>query len=309
MKPEVKILICDSIHGDGIKKLEQAGFTVDVKTDISGEDLKKTVSKYDALVVRSRTKITGEVINEGKRLKAVARAGVGLDNVDLEAAKKRNVAVFNSPEASSEAVAELTIGLMLSLARNVPFADSTMKEGKWVKNQLEGWQLESKTLGLLGLGNIGRRVAKIAKGFGMNILITKRTPLDSKLLAELEGEFVPLKELLRRSDIVTIHVPLTPETNRMIGREEIQLMKNSTYLINTARGQIVDEKALLDALKSGKLAGAALDVYDTEPPKDLELVKMPNVVCTPHIGGQTVEAQRKAATIVAEKIIAHLKKG
>lgn len=308
MKPKVRVLVCDSIHEDGVKKLEQAGFTVDVKTDILGEELKRVVSSYDALVVRSRTKVTEDVIKEGGRLKAVGRAGVGLDNIDSEAAKKRNIAVFNSPEASAEAVAELTIGLIISLARRIPFTDRTMKEGKWVKSQLEGWQLEGKTLGMLGLGNIGERVARIAKTLGMKILITKRTPPDPKLLAELEGEFIPLRDLLKRSDIVTIHIPSTPETHHMIGREEIQIMKDGAYLINTARGPIVDEKALFEALSSGKLAGAALDVYEAEPPKDSDLVKMPNVVCTPHIGGQTEESQREAATIIADKIIAHLKK-
>lgn len=303
----MKVLVCDLIHLDGIERLKRAGFTVDVKPSISDEELKNLVSTYDVLVVRSRTKVTAEVIGRGRHLKAVGRAGVGLENIDVDAAKKRNIAVFNSPEAPAEAVAELTIGLLISMARCLPYADRTMKEGQWAKKQLMGWQLEGKTLGMLGLGYIGKRVAKIAKALGMKILITKRTPPDPELLSELAGEYVPLGELLMRSDVVTIHVPLTRQTRHIIGREEINLMKDGAYVINTARGPVVDEKALVDALRSGKLAGAALDVYAVEPPKDSDLVTLRNVVCTPHIGGQTEESQRCAATIIADKIIAHLK--
>jgi D-3-phosphoglycerate dehydrogenase len=300
-------LVCDPIHKDGIERLKQAGFTVDVKPNVLNEELKTLVSTYDVLVVRSRTAVTAEIIERGGRLKAIGRAGVGLDNIDIKAAKKRNIAVFNSPEAPAEAVAELTIGLLISMARRLPYADSTMKEGQWAKKQLKGWQLEGKTLGILGLGNIGKKVAKIAKAFGMKILITKRTPPDQELLTELAGEFVPLMELLKRSDIVTIHVPLTPQTRHIIGEEELHLMKDGAYLINTSRGPIVDEDALVEALRSGKLAGAALDVYTVEPPNDLGLITLSNVICTPHIGGQTEESQRHAATIIADKIIAHLK--
>jgi len=308
LKPTMKILVCDPIHLDGIERLKRAGFTVDVKPTISDEEVKNLVSMYDVLVVRSRTKVTTEVIGRGRRLKAVGRAGVGLENIDVDAAEKRNIAVFNSPEAPAEAVAELTIGLLISMARRLPYADRTMKEGQWTKKQLMGWQLEGKTLGMLGLGNIGKRVAKIAKAFGMKILITKRTPPDPEFLSELAGEYVPLRELLMRSDVVTIHVPLTHQTRHMIGSEELNLMKEGAYILNTARGSVVDEKALVDALRSGKLAGAALDVYAVEPPHNLDLVTLRNVVCTPHIGGQTEESQRSTATIIADKIIAHLKK-
>jgi len=307
LKQKIKVLVCDPIHKDGIERLKRAGFTVDVKPKVSNEELKRLVSTYDVIVVRSRTAVTAEVISRGRRLKAIGRAGVGLDNIDINAAKKRNIAVFNSPEAPTEAVAELTIGLLISLARRLPYADRTMKEGQWAKQQLKGWQLEGKTLGILGLGNIGKKVAKIAKALGMKILITTRTPPDPKLLTELAGESVPLRELLTRSDVVTIHTPSTRQTQHMIGKEELHLMKEGSYLINTARGAIVDEDALGDALRSGKLAGAALDVYTVEPPKDLNLVTLRNVICTPHIGGQTEESQRRATTIIADKIIAHLK--
>ena len=187
-----RILICDPIHEEGITMMERNHLAVDVKPQITSSALKQVVGNYDALVVRSRTKVTMDVIKLGKRLKAIGRVGVGLDNINLQAATTNSIAVFNSPEASAEAVAELTIGLMLSLARNIPFADNSMKERKWVKKQMTGWLLEGKTLGLLGLGNIGLRVAFIAKALGMNILVTKRTPPKDKLLADLSGKYVPL---------------------------------------------------------------------------------------------------------------------
>jgi D-3-phosphoglycerate dehydrogenase len=304
----VRVLVCDPIHREGIEKLEEAGFQVDVNPTISNEQLKEAVSEYDALIVRSRTKVTGEIMEAGKRLKTIGRTGVGLDNIDTKAAEENSIAVLNTPEAPADAVAELTIGLILSLARNIPLADRTMKEGKWIKKKLRGWQLNGKTLGTIGLGSIGLKVARLARAFGMKILITKRTPPAPEVLSELDGEFIPLKEMLQRSDVVTIHVPLTPQTRHMIGEAQIRRMKKGAYLVNTSRGAVVDEKALLTALKSGKLAGAALDVYEAEPPKDLELIRMPNVVCTAHIGAQTVEAQRLAATLIAEKIIDSLEK-
>ncbi|RLI21093.1 3-phosphoglycerate dehydrogenase [Candidatus Bathyarchaeota archaeon] len=303
----MKILVCDPVHEDGIKILKDAGFRVDVKPNISYEELKQEVANYDVLIVRSRTKVTREIIEAGKNLKVVGRAGAGIDNIDVEAAKEKGVKVLNTPEAPATAVAELTMGLLLSLARQIPKADRTMKEEKWAKKEFKGWQLHDKTLGVIGLGHIGEKVARLAKAFGMKILITKRTPPSPEILKELEAEFVPLEELLRRSDIISLHVPLTPQTYHMIGEKEIQLMKDGAFIINTSRGAIIDEKALLNALKSGKLKGAALDVYETEPPKDYSLVKMPNVICTPHIGAQTVEAQKAASTLLAQKIIDHLK--
>jgi D-3-phosphoglycerate dehydrogenase len=303
LKRKIRVLVCDPIHEVGIEKLERAGFEVDVRPGISGEELRRAVSNYDVLIVRSRTKVTEEIIEAGKRLRVIGRAGAGLDNIDVEAAEKKGVKVLNAPEAPAEAVAELTMGLILSLARAIPLADRSMKEQKWTKKNLMGWELKGKTLGTIGLGNIGGKVARLAKAFGMKILITKRTPPAPALLKELEAEFVPLHELLKRSDIVTIHVPHTPQTHHMIGEKEMQLMKDGAFLINTSRGAIVDEKALLKALKSGKLGGAALDVYEEEPPTDWTLMQLPNVVCTPHIGAQTREAQRVASDLIAEKII------
>ena len=304
---KTKILVCDPVHEEGIEKLKQAGFEVDVNPTITPEQLTKIVSNYDALIVRSRTKVTREIIEAGRRLRVIGRAGAGLDNIDLETAKQRGITVLSTPEALAEAVAELTIGLIISLARSIPLADRTLKEGKWIKKKLMGWQLEDKTLGTIGLGKIGERVAKIAKALGMKIVIREIIPLSPELLKELETEVVPLKELLQRSDVITLHVPLTSQTYHMIGAKEFQLMKNGAFLVNTSRGAVVDEKALLTALKSGKIGGAALDVYEVEPPRDLELIKLPNVVCTAHIGAQTKEAQNAAASMIAEKIINSLK--
>ncbi|MGQ9461113.1 MAG: hydroxyacid dehydrogenase, partial [Candidatus Bathyarchaeaceae archaeon] len=256
LKLRMKILICDPIHEEGIEKLRQAGFEVDVNPTIVSEELRKTVSNYDVIIVRGRTKVTREIIEAGKRLKVMGRAGVGLDNIDVKTAKKRGIMILNSRESTANAAAELTIGLIISLARSIPRADRSMKEGKWIKEHLVGWELRDKTLGIIGLGNVGERVARLAKALEMRILVTKRTPPAPELLKELEAEFVSLRELLQRSDVITIHVPLTEETKHMIGAQEIQLMKKGAFLINTARGAIVDEKALLDALKSGKLGGA-----------------------------------------------------
>jgi D-3-phosphoglycerate dehydrogenase len=299
----MKILVCDPVHEEGTKKLQQAGFAVDMNTTITQERLVEIVSNYDVLIVRSRTKVTEEVIEAGRRLKVIGRAGAGLDNIDVKTAEKKGIAVLYALEVATTAVAELTIGLIISLARSIPQADNSMKEGKWIKKQLMGLELRDKTLGVIGLGNVGGVVAKIAKALGMKILITKRTPPAPDLLRELGAEFVLLNELLQQSDVVTIHIPLTPETKHIIGAHELQLMKKGALLINTSRGAIVDEEALLNALRSGKLGGAALDVYEIEPPKDLSLVKLPQVICTPHIGGQTIRTQRETAVSIAEKIV------
>jgi len=298
----VKILICDPIDPEGIERLKKAGFSVDCAFSITYKRLKKIIQDYDVLIVRSRTKVTREIIERGKCLKLIARAGSGIDNIDLKAAEEKRITVINTPEAPADSVAELTIGLMIALARKIVLADVSMKQGRWLKKELRGQLLKGKKLGLIGLGNIGFRVARIAKAMGMEILVTKRTPPTPEQLKSLEADFLTLDELLQRSDVISIHVPLTEETHHLISAKEISKMKDGVFLINTSRGGIVDEEALLDALRSGKLAGAALDVYEVEPPKDLELIKLPNVICTPHIGAQTVEAQKQAAMMLAEKI-------
>lgn len=300
-------MICDPVHESGIAIMQEKDLSVDIKPQITSSELKCVVGNYDAVIVRSRTKLTAEIINLGEKLKAIGRVGAGLDNINLQAAASKSIIVFNSAEASAEAVAELTIGLMLSLARNIPFADKAMKENRWIKNQLTGWLLEGKVLGVLGLGNIGLRVAIIAKALGMKVLVAKRTPPDAALLVELNGQYVTLSELLMQSDIVSIHIPLNDQTHKLIGEKEFNLMKRGAYLINTARGAIVDEVAMYKALQSGQLGGAALDVYEVEPPHGSLFTQLSNVICTPHIGGQTIETQRKAAVIIAEKLVEHFR--
>lgn len=300
----IRVLVCEPIHEDGVRMMREAGFQVDLKTAITGGELIEIVGGYDALVVRSRTKVTGEVLAEAGRLKAVARAGVGLDNIDVEEAKRRGVEVINSPEAPSNAVAEIVLGFMLSLARRIPEADASMKRGEWIKGRLTGFELRGKTLGVIGFGRIGYLLAKKAKALGMRALTYD--VIIEKLMGYVEeagAEAVTLESLLASSDFITVHVPLLPQTRHMIGRGEMEMMKRGAYLINAARGAIVDEEALREALTSGRLAGAALDVYEEEPPGDTVLTGLRNVVCTPHIGATTEEAQRANSTIVAEKLI------
>ena len=301
-----KILITNPVHEECIHILRKAGFIVDTAYGVSQEELIKVIGDYDALIVRGRTKVTKEVLAAAANLKVVGRAGVGLDNIDVEEARKRGVEVVYTPQASTIAVAELTIGLMLSLLRKLPYADRNLKDGRWEKPRLHGFELKGKTVGIVGFGRIGRAVAKRVLAFEARVIAYDVA--DIKALAqELGVEVVSsLEELLREADIVSIHVPLLPETRQLIDEKAIYTMKKGAYLINTSRGEVVDTKALLKALKEGHLAGAALDVFEHEPPAEdweWELVKHPNVVVTPHIGAQTAEAQRAAAIQVAESII------
>jgi D-3-phosphoglycerate dehydrogenase len=299
-----RVLICDPIHDDGVKILREAGFLVDLQTSITASELVEAVGNFDAIIVRSQTKVTEQVFEAGKRLKAVARAGVGLDNIDLNAAKRLGIIVVNSSEAPSNAVTELVLGLMLSLARRIPEGDHSMKKGKWIKKRLTGIELKGKTLGIIGFGRIGYQLAKKAGALEMRVLAYDVVMEKLMEFVEEAGvDTVNLDELLRSSDFVTIHVPLLPQTKHMIGTEEISSMKDGAYLINAARGGVIDEDALRKALVSGKLAGAALDVYEEEPPRDISLTGLQNVVSLPHIGAATVEAQRANSAIVAEKLI------
>jgi D-3-phosphoglycerate dehydrogenase len=302
---EVKVLVCDPIDDVGVKMLKEAGYKVDLKTEITAADLIKAAGAYDALVVRSRTKVNKEVLQAGKpRLQIVARSGVGLDNVDTEAAKSLGIQVVNSAEAPSNAVAELVLGYMLSLSRNIAKSDASMKRGEWAKNKLTGFELNGKTIGIVGFGRIGFLVGKKTKALGMRVLCYD-VMIDKMMnfVQEAGAESVPLDKLLAESDFVTVHVPLLPQTRYMFNAAVIAKMKKGAYIINAARGGIIEEKALVDALKSGQLAGAALDVYEEEPTKNMDLFKMENVVCTPHIGAESKEAQLGNSTIVAEKLI------
>ncbi|NYB26545.1 MAG: phosphoglycerate dehydrogenase [Methanobacteriaceae archaeon] len=296
----MKVLIADKIEEKGISILEEFA-EVSVQTDITNQKLIRSIGEFDAVVVRSRTKITREAIESASRLKLIARAGVGVDNIDVEAATERGIMVVNAPESASVTVAELTLGIIITLTRKISQADKSVKEGKWEKSKFMGVELFGKTLGIIGMGRIGEQVAARLKSFQMKILaydpyITEDTA--SKLGVTL----VELDTLLKEADIVTIHVPLTPQTRHFIARKELELMKENAFLINCARGGIVDEHALYDALSQGKIAGAGMDVYENEPPTGNPLLDLDNVVATPHIGASTREAQQNAAIIVAEEI-------
>ncbi|MFN4133491.1 MAG: hydroxyacid dehydrogenase [Candidatus Hadarchaeales archaeon] len=303
----VKILVSDKIHEDGINMLKEVG-EVEVATGMRPEELIAKIKDFEVLVVRSATKVTKEVIAAGKNLKIIARAGVGLDNIDVSAAKERGITVISAPEAPTVAVAELTIGLMLSFARKIPRADAGMKSGKWEKKELMGTELRGKTLGIIGTGRIGKAVAQRARAFEMNLLFYDLV-LDEDFARTVGARYVTLEELLKNSDFISIHVPLLPQTRHMIGEKEFQMMKSSAVIINTSRGEIIDEAALVNALKTGRIAGACLDVFEKEPPEGSPLLACPNIVLTPHIGASTVEAQREAAMVIAKKIKEAVKGG
>lgn len=301
---EWKILITDGLDSNGIAILKKSADVVEL-TGITPEDLIKQVVDFDALIIRGRTKVTTAVFEAAKNLKVVGRAGVGVDNIDLAAAKTHGVTVVNSPMATTTAVAELTMALMLSAVRQIALADSSIKAGKWLKKELEGFELSGKTLGVIGFGRIGASVAKRAAAFDMTILgYDPMVPPDE--ITSRGGNPVTLDELLQQSDLITMHLPLTDETRGMINSDAFSKMKKGIYLICAARGGVIDEAALLEALNSGKVAGAALDVFAAEPPGLTDLVTHPKLVCTPHVGAQTIEAQRRASNDIAEEVLAAL---
>ena len=295
-----KILITDKIHDDGIRSLREF-VEVEVATGLKPAELIEKVKGCNVLLVRSATKVTKDVIDAGKQLKVIARAGAGLDNIDVKAAEARKIKVINAPEAPTIAVAELVFGHMLSFVRHLPSADAGVKQGKWEKPKLMGTELRDKTLGIVGTGRIGRAIGYKAKAFLMNLL-AHDVVQNAEFAQRTGAKYVDLDVLLRESDFVTLHVPLVPGTKHMMGKRELELMKPTAVLINTSRGGIVDEVALVEALRGGKIAGACLDVYEREPPEDSPLLKLPNVVLTPHLGASTREAQRDAAMIIAQKI-------
>lgn len=296
-----RILICDEIHEAGIELL-QSYADVEIKTGLSPAELCDVVAPYDGLIARSATQITANVIKHGLNLKIVGRAGSGLDNVDVEAARAAQIAVVNSPDANTLAVAEHTLALLLALARHLPQAAASMKAGKWQKSQLLGSGLAGKTLGIIGFGRIGQQVALRAQAFGMKILVNQRS-VTPELQMQAEVTAVDLHDLLRQADFVSLHVPLKPETKNLIGAAEVALMKSDAYLINTARGGVVDEAALLAALVDGRIAGAALDVFTQEPAVNQALVQHERVIATPHIAASTETAQEEAAITIAERFI------
>ncbi|MHA1615814.1 MAG: hydroxyacid dehydrogenase [Candidatus Njordarchaeales archaeon] len=303
----IKILITDPISEKGLKLLEEAGIMYDYRPDISHEELMKIIDKYDAVLVRGRTKVTKDVIERGAKLRVIARVGVGLDNIDVETAKARGIKVINAGAATADSVAELTIGLMIALARKIIFGDEALRRGFWAKNFCTGTELHGKTLGIIGVGNIGSRVARIANALGMNVIGYDKFLENAKRMTKMVGanvNFVSMENLLESSDIISIHVPLLPETKHMISWDEVRKMKDGVLLINTARMELFDPEAIIWGLESGKIRGLAADTnLKPENPFVRKLLGFSNVILTPHIGAQTKEAQERAAEVVIKTVI------
>jgi D-3-phosphoglycerate dehydrogenase len=294
-----KVLISDPIFDEGVKLLEQKGYLVTRAWDLPKAELPGIIGEYDALIVRSATKVNADFITKAKKLKVIGRAGDGLDNIDTEQAEKQGITVVNTPHVTSVSVAELTIGHLLALARNIVEGTMTLREGKWIKEELMGTEINGKTLGIIGCGSIGRQVKKLASGLGMNVLTVDVC---------VSKEFVPLDEMLPRADFISVHVPLTPHTKHFLSTKEFAKMKNGVMLINCSRGGIVDEEALYQALVQGKVKAAALDVFEQEPPRNSKLLTLKNVYATPHVGAQTIEAQLRTSIQIAKKVIETLEK-
>lgn len=297
----LKILVSDTLSEEGLKILKEVKeFQVDVMTQLKPEELKERIKDYHALIVRSATKVTKDVISNAVNLKAIGRAGVGLDNVDLEAATQKGIIVMNTPAGNTISTAEHTLSMILSLSRNIPQANTSTKKGEWNRSKFMGVELYNKTLGVIGFGRIGSEVSKRALSFGMKILAYD--PFLSKEIAEGLGvEVVELKDLLKRADYISVHTPLTEETKHIISTDEFAIMKKGVRVVNCARGGIIDESALVNAVKQGKIAGAAIDVFEKEPlTPESELLKLDNVIVTPHLGASTEEAQVNVAIEVAE---------
>jgi D-3-phosphoglycerate dehydrogenase len=299
----MKVLICDKTENEYIEQMRAAGLTVDVQDTITPEDLFKVLPAYDGMVVRSRTKVRKDLIDVCPDLKVIVRGGAGLDTIDHEYAKSKGIAVMNTPLANSASVAELTIGFMLMMARSLYQATASIKAEKWDKKSFNGDEIGGKTLGLIGVGNIGKEVAKRAAVMGMSVIAY------DPYVKEIAGiQLVALDELLAQSDYISLHLPKTKESANMISTEQFGKMKKGVRIVNCARGGIIDDNALYEALVSGKVAGAALDVFSEEPPTDWKLLKLDNVIGSPHIGASTKEAQGRVGAEVADKLIAFAKK-
>jgi len=296
----MKVLVTDPVAEEALNLLKEKHEVV--FEELRGEELAKEIGKYDALMVRSATKVTKDIIEKAENLKVIGRAGIGVDNIDVEAASQRGIYVVNSPTGSTRSVAELTFALMFAVARKIHIADATMRQGIWAKKKLKGIELMSKTLGLIGSGNIAQEVAKMANCLGMKVLVYSPHCTEEKA-RKMGAELRSLEEIFREADFVSLHIPKTEETYHMIDERLLSLMKPTAYLINAARGGIVDEEALYKVLKEGKIAGAAIDVYEKEPPEKSPLFELENVVFTPHIGAATKEGQIRAGTICAEQIL------
>lgn len=296
----IKILVCDGMEKEAIKKLIDDGFEV-VDKHYEEEELEKNVRDFDVMIVRSATKVRKPIIDaaKGGKLKLVIRGGVGVDNIDVDYARKNGIEVKNTPNASSASVAELTIGHLFALTRYIHLANVTMRDGKWEKKKYEGIELFGKTLGLIGFGRIAREVATRAEALGMRVIYTDKL---GKARGYERFEFCAIEKLLKKADFVSLHVPFNKEEGAIIGKDQFAIMKDGAYIINCARGGVINEEALIEALNSGKINGAGLDVFENEPKPNLELVNHPKVCVTPHIGGSTEEAQERIGEEIVETI-------
>jgi D-3-phosphoglycerate dehydrogenase len=305
----MKVLVSDNLGEAGIKMFEsEPGFEVDVNTGLEPDALKAIIEDYDALVIRSATKVTEDLLEAAKNLKVIGRAGIGLDNVDISAATKRGALVMNTPTGNVITTAEHTIAMMMALTRNIPWGTTTLKDGKWEKKKLQGREIYHKVLGVIGFGKIGSIVADRARGLKMRVIVHDPY-IPAETIEKAGFEAVSIEDLYARSDYITVHVPKLKDTVGLLDKKAFDQMKNGVMIINCARGGIVSEADLNDALNSGKVAGAALDVFETEPPGVCPLFEIDRVICTPHLGASTLEAQTNVAVMVAEQIIAYLRDG
>jgi len=303
MSMSQSVLICDQVNPVLNEILEKNGLQITYEPEITPEQIQEKIENFEVVIVRSRTKITKDMIDKATKCQIIARVGVGLDNIDQAAAKEKNIRVINAVEGAMNAVAELVIGLMLSLAREIPRADREVRNGNWIKKELMGTELRGKYLGIVGLGNIGKRLGRLARALNMNIIGYDVVPIDEEFSKEVGLMKADLGTLLASSDYVSLHVPLLDSTKHLINAEKMSTMKNTSRIINTSRGGVIDEEALYEFLKDGKLGGAALDVFEVEPATSNNLATLPNFISTPHMGAQTKEAQSLAANVIAEKII------
>jgi D-3-phosphoglycerate dehydrogenase len=297
------VLICDEVDPILNKILEDNGLKVSYEPTITPEQILEKISDFNIVIVRSRTTVTKEMIEKADKCKIIARVGVGLDNVDQEAAKVKDIRVINAVEGAMNAVAELVLGLMLSLARQTARGDRGIRNEQWLKKELKGTELRGKYLGIIGLGNIGKRLGRLARALNMNIIGYAVVPIDEEFSKEVGLMKADLGTLLQSSDYISIHVPLLDSTYHLLDEQKMSTMKKTAKIINTSRGGVVDEDALYNALKNGTLGGAALDVFEKEPAIGTKLAELDNVILTPHIGAQTKEAQSLAANVIAEKIV------
>jgi D-3-phosphoglycerate dehydrogenase len=305
---DIKVLVADDLSNAAVEIMTKAGLSVDVNTGLPPAQLAEIIGNYHGLAVRSATKVTADILAKASNLKIVGRAGVGVDNIDVKTATEKKVQVINTPSGNAIAAGELAIAFMFALARKVPQATASMKKGEWEKKKFSGVEITGKTLGVLGFGNIGRQVAERAVGLKMKVLAYD--PMIAAGSSPPAGiEYAKFDDVLAKADFVTLHLPLTAETKNLFGKETLGKMKKGAYLINCARGGVVDEAALYENLKAGHLGGAALDVFEKEPTPALPLFELDNVLLSPHIGASTKEAQSKVAVELAEVFVDFLKNG